>query len=72
MARKYSPSGENTENMKDRKGQDRYKHGWYKPKEVDGEVGERVINNMNDIAPDFVLYLIEFPFGDIYSPRSRS
>ncbi|VVB63113.1 Carboxymuconolactone decarboxylase family protein [uncultured archaeon] len=36
-------------------------------KEIDGEAGERVIDNLKDIAPDFARYLIEFPFGDIYT-----
>jgi 4-carboxymuconolactone decarboxylase len=47
--------------------QDRYKRGWEKLKEVDGEAGERVIDSLKDIAPDFARLLIEFPFGDIYS-----
>ena len=47
--------------------QDRYQRGWEKLKEVDGEAGERVINSLKDIAPDFARLLIEFPFGDIYS-----
>jgi 4-carboxymuconolactone decarboxylase len=47
--------------------QDRYQRGWEKLKEVDGEAGERVIESLRDIAPDFARYLIEFPFGDIYS-----
>jgi 4-carboxymuconolactone decarboxylase len=47
--------------------QDRYQRGWDKLKEVDGEAGERVIESLKDIAPDFARYLIEFPFGDIYS-----
>jgi 4-carboxymuconolactone decarboxylase len=46
---------------------DRYQRGWQKLKEVDGEAGERVIESLKDIAPDFARYLIEFPFGDIYS-----
>ncbi len=49
------------------KDQDRYQRGWEKLKEVDGEAGERVIESLKDIAPDFARYLIEFPFGDIYS-----
>lgn len=49
------------------KNQDRYERGWDKLKEVDGEAGERVIDSLKDIAPDFARYLIEFPFGDIYS-----
>lgn len=47
--------------------QDRYRRGWEKLKEVDGEAGERVIESLKDIAPDFARFLIEFPFGDIYS-----
>jgi 4-carboxymuconolactone decarboxylase len=47
--------------------QDRYRRGWEKLKEIDGEAGERVVESLKDIAPDFARYLIEFPFGDIYS-----
>lgn len=47
--------------------QDRYQWAWEKLKEVDAEAGERVIESLGDIAPDFARYLIEFPFGDIYS-----
>ena len=47
--------------------QDRYQRGWEKLKEVDGEAGQKVIESLGDIAPDFARYLIEFPFGDIYS-----
>ena len=46
---------------------DRYKRGWEKLKEVDGEAGEKVIDSLKDIAPEFADLLIEFPFGDIYS-----
>jgi 4-carboxymuconolactone decarboxylase len=46
---------------------ERYKRGWEKLKEIDGEAGERVIESLKDIAPDFGRLLIEFPFGDIYS-----
>ena len=46
---------------------ERYARGWQKLKEIDGEAGERVIDSLKDIAPDFARYLIEFPFGDIYS-----
>ena len=47
--------------------QDRYQRGWEKLKEIDGEAGERVVDSLKDIAPDFARLLIEFPFGDIYS-----
>jgi 4-carboxymuconolactone decarboxylase len=46
---------------------DRYERGFEKLKEIDGEAGERVIESLKDISPDFAHYLIEFPFGDIYS-----
>ncbi len=45
----------------------RYIDGWNKLKEVDGEAGQKVINSLKDIAPDFADLLIEFPFGDIYT-----
>jgi 4-carboxymuconolactone decarboxylase len=47
--------------------EDRFQRGWEKLKEVDGEAGERVVDSLKDIAPDFARFLIEFPFGDIYS-----
>jgi 4-carboxymuconolactone decarboxylase len=46
---------------------DRYQRGWEKIKEIDDEAGERVIEMLKDIAPDFARYVIEFPFGDIYT-----
>jgi len=44
--------------------------------EIDGETGQNVVAALADISPDFATYLIEFPFGDIYSrpglgPRDR-
>ncbi|AFQ48006.1 carboxymuconolactone decarboxylase family protein [Burkholderia cepacia] len=47
--------------------EDRYARGWNKLKEIDGEVGERVIAALAPIAPDFGRLLVEFGFGDIYS-----
>lgn len=45
----------------------RYERGWRKLKEIDGEVGEHVIESLRDVAPDLGRYVIEFPFGDVYS-----
>ena len=45
----------------------RYQRGLEKLREIDGDAGQRVIDSLQDIAPDFARYLIEFPFGDIYS-----
>jgi 4-carboxymuconolactone decarboxylase len=47
--------------------ENRYERGLAKLNEIDGAQGQRVIDSLNDIAPDFARYLIEFPFGDIYS-----
>lgn len=47
--------------------ENRYERGWAKLREIDGEVGEQVVQSLQEIAPDFACYLIEFPFGDIYS-----
>jgi 4-carboxymuconolactone decarboxylase len=47
--------------------QNRYERGLLKLKEIDGEIGEQVIESLKDIAPDLARYVIEFPFGDIYS-----
>jgi len=46
---------------------DRYKRGLDKLREIDREQGECVVASLADIAPDFATYLIEFPFGDVYS-----
>lgn len=45
----------------------RYQRGLAKLKEIDGEAGERVVESLAGIASDFARYLVEFPFGDIYS-----
>lgn len=47
--------------------EDRLKRGLKKLQEVDGKAGEDVVNNMNDIFPDFAKYMIEYVFGDIYT-----
>lgn len=46
---------------------ERFTRGLEKLREIDGEAGEQVVASLADIAPDFARYLIEFPFGDIYS-----
>lgn len=45
----------------------RYQRGLARLKEIDSEAGERVVESLAGIAPDFARYLVEFPFGDIYS-----
>ena len=45
----------------------RFQRGLERLRAIDGQAGERVLASLKDIAPDFARYLIEFPFGDIYS-----
>ncbi|MHC8944436.1 4-carboxymuconolactone decarboxylase [Advenella incenata] len=49
------------------KNESRYERGLAKLREIDGKAGEHVLESLDGIAPDFARYLIEFPFGDIYS-----
>ena len=46
---------------------DRYERGLNRLGEIDGEQGEQIVAALQDIAPDFARYVVEFPFGDIYS-----
>ncbi|MDB5612401.1 MAG: 4-carboxymuconolactone decarboxylase [Devosia sp.] len=48
-------------------GESRLNRGKRALAEIDGHAGEEVIASLADIAPDFATYLLEFPFGDIYS-----
>lgn len=46
---------------------DRYERGLKTFTAVTGEVGEKFVENLNEISPDFSRYLIEYPFGDVYN-----
>ena len=46
---------------------ERFERGLRALAEIDGHAGQNVIDSLADIAPEFGRYLIEFPFGDIYS-----
>ncbi len=46
---------------------DRFARGSRALAEIDGHGGQAVVESLADIAPDFARYLVEFPFGDIYS-----
>jgi len=48
-------------------GESRLERGKRALSEIDGQAGHNVVAALADIAPDFVTYLFEFPFGDIYS-----
>jgi 4-carboxymuconolactone decarboxylase len=45
----------------------RYERGWEKLKEIDGKAGELVVESLQSISPDLARFMIEFPFGDVYS-----
>lgn len=45
----------------------RYDRGLINLNKIDGEAGEKVIEAMEEIAPDLAKYIIEYPFGDIYN-----
>ena len=47
--------------------EDRFERGQRRLTEIDKEQVGRIVAGLQDIAPDFARYLIEFPFGDIYS-----
>lgn len=49
---------------------DRFQTGLAKLAEIDGDQGQKVIDSLADIAPDFARLLIEFPFGDIYARQN--
>ncbi|WP_446903214.1 carboxymuconolactone decarboxylase family protein [Burkholderia sp. YIM B11467] len=45
----------------------RYDDGVAGLRAVDGAVGERVVESLNEIAPDLGRFVIEFVFGEVYS-----
>jgi 4-carboxymuconolactone decarboxylase len=45
----------------------RYQRGLARLSQVDGRAGEDVVAKVAAISPDFARYLVEFPFGDIYT-----
>ncbi len=47
----------------------RYETGLDMLDRIDGAGGRHVVEALRDIAPDFGKYLVEFPFGDIYSRK---
>ncbi|WED29470.1 carboxymuconolactone decarboxylase family protein [Vibrio sp. DW001] len=45
----------------------RYDVGLENLAKIDGEAGQKVIDSLQDIAPDLARFTIEFPFGDVYA-----
>jgi 4-carboxymuconolactone decarboxylase len=46
---------------------ERYQRGLEKLAEIDPQAAQRVIDSLAKIAPDFARYVVEFPFGEIFS-----
>src|SRR4029453_6228280 len=46
---------------------ERYLRGTKQLSRVDGEAGLQVVQSLAKSFPDFATYVVEFPFGDIYS-----
>ncbi len=59
MQSKHTPRGAEQES--------RLERGRRVLSEIDGLAGQKVVDALADISPDFANYLFEFPFGDIYS-----
>ncbi len=45
----------------------RYEVGLHMLEQVDGQAGIEVVERLSATFPEFARYLVEFPFGDIYS-----
>lgn len=46
---------------------ERFRKGMEMLKKIDGTAGEKVVGKVAAIDGDFARFLVEFPFGDIYS-----
>ena len=46
---------------------ERYRRGWEVLRTLDEKQSEKVLAALREISPDFARYVVEFPFGDIYS-----
>ena len=46
---------------------ERYERGLERFSEVDGKGGEKAVEALEGLVPELKRYLVEFPFGDIYS-----
>jgi len=44
----------------------RFERGWRRLLEVDADSGERLIESLQDVAPDLGRYVVEFAYGEIF------
>ncbi len=46
---------------------ERFMRGWEILSKINGEGGQRILKMLEEISPDMARFIIEFPYGDIYS-----
>ena len=46
---------------------ERFDRGWELLEKIDGRPGERVMEGVGSLSPDLARYIIEFPYGDVWS-----
>ncbi|WP_425666722.1 carboxymuconolactone decarboxylase family protein [Vibrio tubiashii] len=46
---------------------DRFELGLEQLDKIDGKAGRNVIESLEDVCPDLAKFIIEYPFGDIYT-----
>jgi len=54
------------------KADDRLARGLAVMEKLDRGAGQRMLDALNEVAPDLARYTVEFPFGDIYSRGTLS
>jgi 4-carboxymuconolactone decarboxylase len=45
----------------------RFLRGLARLRELDGDLADHLLTSLAESSPDFACYVVEFPFGDIYS-----
>lgn len=45
---------------------ERFQRGWDRLMEMDAQGGSRVVESIQDVAPDLGRYVVEFAYGEIY------
>ena len=47
--------------------QSRYERGWQRLLEMDSQAGQRILDGLQEVAPDLASAIIEVVFGEIYT-----
>ena len=45
----------------------RFQKGWKTLGKINSQAGKRILNLLQDISPDMARFVIEYPYGDIWS-----